>query len=132
MASPQEVIEQAIPHPADSTPSSRREASNAVIQALGANKFYFVHRQLPVMDRDDGECPTCKCSLVHIMHASPYYNSAEDRMRDDYLRIQAMLKAGQTLITEIDKELVERGEISTEKLQEVLAKAKTFFGLSSA
>ena len=65
MASPQEVIELSIPHPADSTPESRRRTSSFVLNALHTNNYYFVRRQLPVLDSDDGQCPTCKCELVH-------------------------------------------------------------------
>jgi len=92
MASPQEVIELAIPHPADSTHSSRRASSERVIQALHANEFYFVHRKIPVLDRDDGQCPHCKCELVHVQ-GSPAYENAEARMYAQSQRIRQLEEA---------------------------------------
>lgn len=95
MASPLEVLELAIPHPSDSTAESRKAAANQCIQALQVNDFYFVRRQTPVLDQDDGQCPRCKCELVHVMHASPAFENAEaliQHQRQRIARLEARLK----------------------------------------
>lgn len=79
MASPQEVLEVAIPHLPDVTPEIRRTVAKRVIEALNANDFYFVFRRTPVLDKDDGQCPKCRCQLVHIAHG-PSYENAEARI----------------------------------------------------
>lgn len=86
MASPQEVLEIAIPHLPDVTPEIRRTVAKRVIETLQSNEFYFVHRQIPVLDRDDGECPTCKCRLVHVQTA-PAFENAEARIEWQRRRI---------------------------------------------
>lgn len=87
MASPQEVLEVAIPFPHDITLEGRRTAAKRVIEALNANSIYFVLRQTPVLDRDDGQCPKCKCQLVHVAHG-PSYANAEARIEWQRVRIQ--------------------------------------------
>lgn len=89
MASPHEVLEIAIPLPADSTPESRRAAALRVIQALHINEYYFVRRQTPVLTQDDGQCPTCKCELVHVT-PTPAFATAEDRMAQQQRRLLKM------------------------------------------
>lgn len=79
VASPQEVIELAIPHPADSTPESRRAASGRVLKALAANEYGFMRRRHPVRDEEDGECPHCRREMVHVDHGDAYM-TALDRM----------------------------------------------------
>lgn len=86
MASPQEVLEIAIPHLPDVTPEVRRTVAKQVIRALQSNEYYFVRRQLPVRDADDGECPTCKCQLVHVEHG-PAFENAEARIEWQRRRI---------------------------------------------
>lgn len=92
MAGPQEVLEIAIPHPTDSTPESRRAAATRCIQALQINDYYFVRRQLPVLDRDDGQCPHCKCELVHVMHGEAF-ETAEQRIHAMRRRMDRMEQA---------------------------------------
>lgn len=75
MASPQEVIEAAMVHPADSTPESRRAASSLVLRALAANEYGFMRRPLPVSDLEDGQCQTCKTEIVHVDHGEPYIDA---------------------------------------------------------
>ncbi len=89
MAGPQEVLEIAIPHPADVTPEVRRTVAKRVIEALQVNEYYFVRRQLPVLDSDDGQCPTCKCELVHVM-SRPAFENAEQRIESQRRRIAKM------------------------------------------
>lgn len=79
MASPQEVIEAAIPHPADSTPESRLTASTRVMQALAANDYTFVRRRSLTSRENDGECAACHTELVHVDHG-PVYSDAMNRM----------------------------------------------------
>jgi hypothetical protein len=79
VASPQEVIERAIEHPADSTPESRRVASGRVVKALSANEYGFMRRRFPVRDEEDGECLHCKREMVHVDHGDAYM-TALDRM----------------------------------------------------
>lgn len=79
VASPQEVIECAIVHPADSTPESRREASGRVLKALAANEYGFLRRRFPVREEEDGECPHCRREMVHVDHGDAYM-TALDRM----------------------------------------------------
>lgn len=76
MASPQEVIEIAMTHPADSTPELRRTASAHVVKALMANDYGFVLRPLPVSELDDGECPTCKNHNVHVDQGEAFTDAA--------------------------------------------------------
>lgn len=90
MATPLEVLELAIPHPADSTPQSRKAAANQCIQALQVNDFYFVRRQTPVLDHDDGQCPHCKCELVHVMQDSPSFENAEALIQHQRHRIERL------------------------------------------
>jgi hypothetical protein len=89
MASPQEVLELAIPHPSDATSDSKREAARKCIEALEVNQYYFVLRKVPVLDSDDGECPTCKCQLVHVM-PTPAFENAESRLMAQERRIAKM------------------------------------------
>lgn len=89
MASPQEVIERAMTHPADSTPESRRAASTRVLQALTANEYGFMRRRRPVRDEDDGECRTCKRELVHVDLGESYMDALE-RMAAMAARVQKM------------------------------------------
>lgn len=77
MASPQEVIEQAIPHPGDSTRESRRAASTRVLQALAANEYAFMRRRAPVTEQEDGECPHCKRESVHVDHGDAYMDALQ-------------------------------------------------------
>ena len=77
MASPQEVIERAIHHPADSTPESRRAASTRVLQALAANQYHFMRRRTPVLDDEDGECRHCKREMVHVDHGDAYMDALQ-------------------------------------------------------
>ena len=79
VASPQEVIERAIAHPADSTPESRREASGRVLKALAANEYGFMRRRFPAREEEDGECQSCKREIVHVDHGDAYM-TALDRM----------------------------------------------------
>jgi hypothetical protein len=96
MASPQEVIEQSIPHPADSTRESRRAASTRVIRALAANEYAFMRRRGPVLEQDDGECQHCKREAVHVDHGEVYMDALQrmqslraklTRMEDALLQI---------------------------------------------
>lgn len=82
MASPQEVIEFSIRHPADSTEESRRAASTHVLRALAAHQYAFVRRRTPVSEMDDGQCPHCKIESVHTDHGEVY--------TDALLRMAAM------------------------------------------
>jgi hypothetical protein len=93
MATPQEVLEIAIPLPADATSESKRSAAARVIEALASNDYYFARRTLPVLDRDDGQCPTCKCELVHVVDQSPAFEDAQARHRAMTMRIEKMHKA---------------------------------------
>lgn len=77
MASPQEVIERAIPHPVDSTPESRRAASTRVLQALAANEYGFMRRRTPALSEDDGQCQYCKRETVHVDHGEPYMDALQ-------------------------------------------------------
>lgn len=77
MASPQEVIERAIQHPADSTPESRRAASTRVLQALAANEYGFMRRRTPAQSEDDGECQHCKRETVHVDHGEVYMDALQ-------------------------------------------------------
>ena len=97
MASPQEILELAIPHPSDSTPESRRRSAQSVIQAMQVNDYYFVRRQSPIQERDDGQCPTCKCDLVHIMHGAAF-ETAEQRIEWQRKRLEKVEAALQSLI----------------------------------
>lgn len=92
MASPQEVLEAAIPFPDDATHSSKRAAAQRVIQALAVNDYYFVRRRVPVLERDDGQCPTCKTELVHI-DTGPIFADAESRIFAMSQRIRKMQEA---------------------------------------
>ena len=96
MASPQEVLEIAIPHLPDVTPEIRRTVAKHVIEALQANDYYFVQRQLPVREEDDGECPQCKCRLVHVLHR-PAFANAEERIEWERRRANKMETALQRL-----------------------------------
>lgn len=92
MASPQEVLEAAIPFPDDATHSSKRSAAQKVIQALAVNDYYFVRRRLPVLERDDGQCPTCKTELVHI-DTGQIFADAESRIFAMSQRMRRMEEA---------------------------------------
>lgn len=92
MASPQEVIERAIAHPADATPQSRRAASGRVLKALAANEYGFMRRRRPVHDREDGECPACKREMVHVDHGEVYMDALE-RMARMAVRMERMEEA---------------------------------------
>lgn len=92
MASPQEVLEIAIPHPADVTPELRRSVAQEVIAALEVNEYYFVRRQVPVLDQDDGQCPKCKCELVHV-EKRPTFLHADERIQAQQRRIAKLESA---------------------------------------
>lgn len=92
VASPQEVLELAIPCSPDATPESRRNYARIVIEALAVNDYHFVHRQLPVLEHDDGECSKCKCRLVHVMH-KPAFENAEARIEFQRLRLEKLESA---------------------------------------
>lgn len=89
MASPQEVIERSIPHPADSTPESRRAASTQVIKALMANEYGFMRRRVPVNELEDGECQSCKREMVHVDAGDAYMDSLQ-RMHAMGVRLRSL------------------------------------------
>jgi len=95
VACPQEVIEVAIAHPADSTAESRRAASSRVVRALAANEYGFVRRPRPLDERMDGQCPMCLTENVHVDHG-PAYTDALDRatwLQQRNHRLEAALRA---------------------------------------
>ena len=92
MASPQEVLERAIPHPMDATPESIRANATFVLKALAANDYAFVRRPRLVSAMDDGQCPKCLTELVHVDHG-PIYMDAAERMNSMAARLQAYHRA---------------------------------------
>lgn len=113
MSTPQEVLELAIPHPGDSTAESRRHAAVHCIEALQANEYYFVRRQTPVLDHEDGQCPTCKCQLVHVMHNSPAFENAEAVIQHQRLRIQKLENALRNVADSIQDEAARKTVLQT-------------------
>lgn len=89
MASPEEVLSRAIPHPADSTPESRAMASRRCLEALRVNDYAIAYRSVPLTDNNYGPCPSCGVDWVHVMHGPPFAH-AEERMAEDRQRIVAL------------------------------------------
>lgn len=77
MASPQEIIEMSMYHPVDATDTSRKTAAARVMRALAANDLIFARRATPVSESDDGKCPHCKTTLVHVDHGDMYMDALQ-------------------------------------------------------